>query len=64
MKRKFKITAGELTYNEQHGFFHGWINGKKVTMNQITDKEGKVKWLVNEDLEVFEVQDKSQQPNY
>lgn len=57
MKRKFRITVGDLTYNDEHGFFYGRVNGKKVTVNQISDKDGKVKWLVNEELEVWEMKD-------
>lgn len=63
MKRKFRITVGDLTYNDEHGFFFGRINGKKVTVNQFTDKEGKQKWLVNEELEVWEMKDDKESKN-
>lgn len=61
MKRKFKRTIGDMVYNEQHNFFHGWLKGNKVTMNKIVDKEGKEKWLVSEELDLYESEQKAGQ---
>jgi hypothetical protein len=60
MKRKFYRTIGEIKEG-QYGLF-GRINGQYVTLKEITDKDGSVKWLVNESMEVFEVdQQKTQE---
>lgn len=65
MKRKFTRTIGEIVYNEQYGFFYGYVNGMKVTMNQalkdgqpILNDKGLPKWFVKEEMEVWEVEDK------
>jgi hypothetical protein len=58
MKKVLKFNIGYLTYNEQHGFFWGRINGRKVTMNQFKDKDGKDQWSIQEELEVFETEPK------
>ena len=62
MKRKFTRTVGSLTFNEQHNFFYGTINGMRVTMNQFTLKDGSVKWFVKEEMEVYEVSQDKQAP--
>lgn len=63
MKRKFNRTIGSVTFNEQHNFFHGHINGARVTMNQVTDREGKVKWLIREEIELYELPEKNDRRN-
>jgi hypothetical protein len=65
MNKKFTRTIGGLTFNEAHNFFFGNINGMKVTMNQVTLKDGNVKWLVKEEMELYEVTPKQEeQPRY
>jgi hypothetical protein len=61
MKKKYRRTIGNLQYDEKHDFFFGQINGTRVTMNRFTDKEGKVRWILNEEFELFEVQEKKQE---
>ena len=58
MKKQFKITIGEVKFNKEHNFFHGYLNGRKVTMNMHTDDSGEEKWLVTEEITVYEVKEK------
>ena len=58
MKRKFITTIGEIQQGE-YGLF-GRINGHPVSLKEITDKDGKQKWLVNQTLNVYEIEDKNQ----
>lgn len=63
MKRKFRVTVGEVQFFDQYQCFYGRINGKKVKINQVTDKEGKAKWLVSEELEVWEIDEEQSNQN-
>jgi hypothetical protein len=70
MKRKFRRNIGEVMYNADHNFFSGRVNGSNITMNLYKDPNGKEKWLIQEELNVFEVfeqpeqkQSPSPQPN-
>lgn len=63
MNKKFTRTIGGLTFNETHNFFFGNINGMKVTMNQVTLKDGTVKWMVKEEMELYEVAQKQEDKN-
>ena len=63
MIKKFNRTIGSLTFNEQHNFFHGYISGAKVTVNQVTTKDGSIKWFVKEELELYEMQEKNTNRN-
>lgn len=56
IKKKLKRKVGELVFNEKHSFFHGYVHGQKVTMNEVTLKDGSVKWLLSEDFEVYETE--------
>lgn len=64
MKRKFITTIGEIQQGE-YGLF-GKINGQNVSLKEITDKDGKQKWLVNQTLNVYEIEEKPQtdQPRF
>lgn len=57
MKRKFYETIGEV-YEGKYGL-EGRINGKFVSLKEITDKDGKQKWLVNQSVNVWEVEEKA-----
>jgi hypothetical protein len=64
MKKKYSKTIGFLEYNEEKNFFFGNVNGNRVKMNSWTDKDGKTKWILSEEFELFEydqqpTQDKS-----
>jgi hypothetical protein len=58
-KRRFRRTMGTLQYNQEHGFFYGYLDGKKVTMNRHIDEKQQEKWFVSEEIDVFEVEPKA-----
>lgn len=60
MKKKLRHIIGSVEFRESQngGFFSGTIRGERVTMNRIVDKkDGREKWLINEEIDVFEVAD-------
>ena|GEM_PF-5364026 len=51
-KKNISFLIGEI-YQSQNGFLHGRINGQKVFLKEITDREGRQKWLVNQQVEAY-----------
>ena len=51
-KKNISFLVGEIV-TSQSGVLHGWINGQKVFLKEITDRDGRQKWLVNQQVEAF-----------
>ncbi len=57
-KKRYRRTIGKLKHNSQYDFFSGYINGAKVTMNKVKDRDGNEAWMISEELDLYEVQPK------
>lgn len=61
MKKNISIMIGEIKQNDK-GILTGFINGQRVFLNKVADKDGKDKWIVNQNslAWVTDVADKEQ----
>lgn len=61
MKKNISIAIGEI-YTTDNGSLTGFINGQRVFLNKVKGKDGKDKWIVNQNslAWVTDVVDKEQ----
>lgn len=62
-KQELSFLIGEI-FQSANGTLWGRINGQKVFLKEVTDRDGKQKWLVNQSVNAYLTDPKPKQNEY